>query len=185
MRARNKMAKELRAAALSSALELTYGAHAMEIFGFQPDEETRFSEQIVIIREILQSFINKPAQQAIPAKFGEDFDFVRLIFPQFLARALKRHIYVYSMNGQGEITLTRTKGFNDITGEVPQHDPVMITHNGLTYEGVQWEEGMEDFLVTIDARMRDEESVAPLQTIEEALAVTFYLYAHTSTREFI
>ena len=61
----------------------------------------------------------------------------------------------------------------------------MITHNVRVYEGVQWHQGYDELLTTVEARMGEEEAIVQDSVITEALAVVHYLESYNQEREYI
>merc|ERR1712030_233342 len=102
VRARNASARDLRLRAYTGALGLTYESKAKAIFAFEESEEERFQEQMPTIREILRSFMDNPGQQAVPARFGDGFEFLGLLVPQFPAHSMQRILYIYSRDDGGK-----------------------------------------------------------------------------------
>ena len=138
-----------------------------------------------VIREILRSFLDNPAQQAVPGWYGEDLEYLGLLVPQFLAHSMRRPLFIYSHDDGKQPSLLRICGFKHTEDDQGAETPLMILHNVRVYEGVEWHEGYLDFLPTLEARLDDDDAIVPGALITEALAVTRYLYSYNQEREYI
>ena len=184
-RERNNMAKQYRAMAYNTAIGLTFGEQAKSIFAFQEEETERFDKEIRTIREMLQSFIDKPTQQAVPAKFGEDWDYILLMLPRFLAHALQKPIYIYASQDGIQGNLLRFRGFAPAGDDLNEGDPVMVLHRTMVYEAVQWHQEYQDFLPTLEGRIDKDASMIQPDEINQCLAVVHYMYSFSAQREYI
>ena len=184
-RERNNRAKQYRSMAFNAAIGLTFSNEAKTIFAFQEDEEARFEVEMPLIREMLQSFIDKPTQQAVPARFEQDFDHVILMLPRFLAHAIQRPIYVYATQDGIHGNMLRFSGFNQSNVQTIQGQPVMILHKIRVYEAVNWRKQYLDFLPTLEGRVQEDASIVQQDEIQQCLAIVHYLYSFSEEREYI
>ena len=180
----SRQAKLLRTNAFTQAVALTYLEEAAGIFGYGQEQLESFQGDVVEIRDLLESYLNNPKQEANPSSFGGKFEQVELAFPQFLASAMRRTIYIQSESEQGSLSLLRMDGFASLTKQEFTSLPIIIKMNVRSYEGIRIQEGYEDLMHNLEQRVQAEDILIPVSVQEEAVKVTHYLQGHTATREF-
>ena len=181
VRARKRLAKQLRQKAFEQGMAMTYLQEASQVFGLGDVAADKMEEKLTMVRDIIQSFLDHPNQQATPSRFGDDYQQVDLMLPQLLAKGMERILFVSTTGKQG---LVRYDGFSSVTNTRFELKPLLVNFDVRTYQATSWVEGYEDFLPGLEARLEEDTSFVKEANITRALSIHHYLTNHRSTREF-
>ena len=182
-RRRATLTKVIRKNAFQLGISLTYKVEAEQIFGFLLQEGQQLGEMLEELRHVLESFLDKEKQQAVPAKYSEQFQELPVLFPQFLAMAIDSDIFVYTEGLQSN--LERIQGFKTLLEREHSHPAVVIQHDGLGYSATTITRGYDEIFEKFQERLPPEDSYVPQQLIEQVLQIVHYLYNQEATREYV
>ena len=184
-RRRSSITKLIRKQAFQQAIALTFKPESKEIFGFMLEEGQEVEEMIAELREVLESFIDKEKQQAVPSRFSEQFSQLSVIFPHLLAMAIGSPIFIFTLGSTNLGNLERVDGYRTVLGKEETHPAVVIKFDGLAYDAMTVMEGYEEIFKAIQDNMSEEDSYVPQDTIQRAIHIVHYLSQHNSTREYV
>ena len=173
----------IRKQAMQLGISLTYKPEAEQIFGFLLQAGQAPGEMLEELRQIFESFVDKPKQQAVPGKFGQQFGQLVVIFPQLLSMAIGSALYIYTEGARSN--LERIEGFKALLGREHTHPAVVIKFDGLSYSTMIVTKGYEQIFVKIQERLAPEDSFVPQDLIEKVLQIVHYLSHQEETREYV
>ena len=177
--------KLIRKQSFQQGIALTYLPEAASIFKLLVKEGQETGEMLEQLRDVLESFMAREKQEAVPAKFDEQFSQVTTLFPQFLSIAIDSPLFIYTVGSSQVGALERVNGFSNILEKKQAHPGVVIQHDGLTYGAMSVLEGYEDVLRIITERLDPEDSFVPKHLLHQAVSVAHYMYNQTATSEYI
>ena len=182
-RRRTTLARFIRKQTFQLGIGLTYKPEAKEIFGYMLKEDQQLEELLSDLRLVLESFVDKEKQQAVPSKFDEQFQQLIVLLPQLLSIAINSAIFIYT---EGiHFNLERINGFKSLLSREETHPAVVIKFDGLAYDAMLLAEGYDQLLSKIQERMGEEDSFVPQETIMQVLQVVHYLSHQEETREYV
>ena len=184
-RRRSSLAKLIRKQAFQHGIALTLEPKARDTFAFLLEEGQELEEMLSELREVFESFLDHEKQQAVPAKFNEQFQQLGVIFPQLLAVATGSPIFIYTLGSTKLGNLERVDGFRSVLNKEDTHPALVVQFDGLAYNAMSVMPGYSDIFRTIQDRMEEEDSFVPQDVIQRAVQVVHYLYNNESTREYI